>query len=51
MPHEHPIDDDEPLAPLPPTEVPPVPGAPPGVEDEGPEGEEPPINPAVMSPE
>jgi hypothetical protein len=49
--HEHPVDEDD-SAQAAPVDVPPVPGPPPGVPDEdGPDGYEPPINSAAMSPE
>lgn len=51
MAHEHPIDDDEVVQAVPaPVDTPPVPGAPPGLDEDGPAGE-PPVSPAVMAPE
>jgi hypothetical protein len=49
MAHEHPIEDDE-VVEVPPTDVPPVPGPPPGLEDDGVDDATP-INLGVMHPE
>lgn len=49
MSHEHPIEDDG-TAEVPPTDVPPVPGPPPGFEDDAVEDLTP-VNPGIMHPE